>query len=103
VLALNIEDLDLPNKRARITQKGGDTIWIHWGTDTAHLLPRLIGGRTHGPLFLSSHRPGPRRLSTTDSRDIDAATGRIRLGYDRARTLAGEHAGLRLHQLGSRR
>jgi integrase len=99
VLALNIEDLDLPNKRARVVQKGGDTIGLHWGTDTAHLLPRLIGGRTAGPLFLSSHRPGPHRLATTDPRDIDPATGRVRLGYDRARILAGEYAGLRLHQL----
>jgi integrase len=99
VLALNVEDLDLPNKRAKIVQKGGDVMWLHWGTDSAHLLPRLIGGRTAGPLFLSLHRPGPRRLATTDSRDIDQVSGRIRLGYDRARTLAGEHAGLRLHQL----
>lgn len=99
VLALNIEDLDLANKRARIVQKGGDTIWLHWGTDSAHLLPRLIGGRTSGPLFLSSRRPGPHRSATTDPRDIDAATGLVRLGYDRARILAGEHAGLRLHQL----
>ncbi|MEW1840477.1 hypothetical protein AB0392_21250 [Nonomuraea angiospora] len=28
VLALNIEDLDLPNKQARVTVKGGDTMWI---------------------------------------------------------------------------
>jgi site-specific recombinase XerD len=32
VLALNIEDLDLPNKQARITAKGGDIMWITWGT-----------------------------------------------------------------------
>src|SRR5664280_876846 len=46
VLALNVEDLDLSNKQARVTVKGGDTMWITWGTDTAHLLPRLIAGRT---------------------------------------------------------
>jgi hypothetical protein len=40
VLPLNVEDLDLPNKQAKITAKGGDTMWITWGTDTAHLLPR---------------------------------------------------------------
>jgi integrase len=45
VLALNVEDLDLPNKQAKITAKGGYTMWITWGTDTAHLLPRLIAGR----------------------------------------------------------
>src|SRR5450759_1105029 len=58
VLALNVEDLDLSNKQARVTVKGGDTRWITWGTDTAHLLPRLIAGRTAGPLFLSEYRPG---------------------------------------------
>lgn len=100
VLALNIEDLDLPNKQARITAKGGDIMWITWGTDTAHLLPRLIAGRTEGPLFLSEHRPGPHRKATTDLKDICPETGRVRLGYDRARVLLAYYGdGLRLHQL----
>jgi integrase len=100
VLALNIEDLDLPNKQAKITAKGGDTMWITWGTDTAHLLPRLIAGRTSGPLFLSEYRPGPHRRATTDPRDICPETQRARLGYDRARILLAHHGdGLRLHQL----
>ena len=100
VLALNVEDLDLPNKQARITAKGGDTMWITWGTDTAHLLPRLIAGRERGPLFLSEHQPGPHRLATTGPRDICPETGRARLGYDRARVLLARYAdGLRLHQL----
>lgn len=100
VLALNIEDLDLPNKQARIVAKGGDTMWITWGTDTAHLLPRLIAGRERGPLFLSEHRPGPHRLATTDPGDICPETGRVRLGYDRARILLAYYGdGLRLHQL----
>jgi integrase len=100
VLALNIEDLDLPNKQARITAKGGDTMWITWGTDTAHLLPRLIAGRERGPLFCSDHRPGPHRRATIDPDDICPETGRARLGYDRARILLGHYGdGLRLHQL----
>ncbi|WP_369809445.1 tyrosine-type recombinase/integrase [Frankia sp. QA3] len=100
VLALNIEDLDLPNKQARVTVEGGDTMWITWGTDTAHLLPRLIAGRARGPLFLSAHRPGPHRRATTDPRDLGPDTGRVRLGYDRARILLGHYGdGLRLHQL----
>ncbi|MFD4190509.1 tyrosine-type recombinase/integrase [Amycolatopsis thermoflava] len=100
VLALNIEDLDLPNKQARVTVKGGDTMWITWGTDTAHLLPRLIAGRERGPLFLSEYRPGPHRRATTDPRDLCPETGRARLGYDRARILLGHYGdGLRLHQL----
>jgi integrase len=100
VLALNVEDLDLANRQAKITAKGGDTMWITWGTDTAHLLPRLIAGRERGPLFLSEHRPGPHRRATTDPRDICPETQRVRLGYDRARVLLAHHGdGLRLHQL----
>lgn len=100
VLALNIEDLDLPNKQARATVKGGDTMWITWGTDTAHLLPRLIAGRERGPLFLSEHRPGPHRLATTDPHDLCPHSARVRLGYDRARILLAHYGdGLRLHQL----
>ena len=75
-------------------------MWITWGTDTAHLLPRLIAGRDRGPLFLSEYRPGAHRLATTDPRDICPETGRARLGYDRARILLARYAdGLRLHQL----
>ncbi|WP_328393769.1 tyrosine-type recombinase/integrase [Nocardia sp. NBC_00416] len=100
VLALNVEYLDLPNKQAKIIAKGGDIMWITWGTDTAHLLPRLIAGRERGPLFLSARPPGPHRNATTDSRDICPDTGRIRLGYDRARVLLAHYGdGLRLHQL----
>jgi integrase len=92
--------LDLANRQAPVVVKGGDTRWITRGTDTARLLPRLIAGRQHGPLFLSEYRPGPHRLATTDPRDICPETGRARLGYDRARILLGQHAdGLELHQL----
>jgi integrase len=61
VLSLDIEDLDLPGKRARVTAKGGVIRWVQWQSRTARLLPRLIGGRTCGPLFLapSASRPGP--------------------------------------------
>jgi integrase len=99
VLALNVEDLHLPNKQAKITAKGGDTMWITWGTDTAHLLPRLISGRESGPLFLAEHRPGAHRKATIDPRDLCPETGRTRLGYDRARILLGHHSDGRLHQL----
>jgi integrase len=68
-------------------------MWITWGTDTAHLLPRLIAGRERGPLFLSEYRPGPHRLATTDPRDICPETGRARI------LLARYADGLRLHQL----
>src|SRR5260370_1080152 len=93
-------DRDRPSKQARIPAKGGDTMWITWGSDTAHLLPRLIAGRERGPLFLSQYRPGPYRKATTDPRDICPGTGRARLGYDRAPVLLAHYGdGPRLHQL----
>jgi hypothetical protein len=61
ILALNIENLDLDARRAPIRSKGGDIEWIHWGSGTAHLLPRLIRGRDTSPVFLSERRPGPTR------------------------------------------
>lgn len=39
VLALNIEDLDLDNKRGRITSKGSTIRWFHRQSGTARLLP----------------------------------------------------------------
>lgn len=66
---------------------------------TALLLPRYLKGRKSGPLFCSERRPGPTRRSATPSRDLCPETGRMRLGYDRARTLIKEHTGLQLHQL----
>jgi integrase len=99
VLALNIEDCDLDNRRARVTVKGANTEWIVWGRGTALLLPRYLRGRQAGPLFLSDRRPGTTRRSATTSRDLCPETGRMRLGYDRARVLIHHHTGLSLHQL----
>lgn len=99
VLALNVEDCDFDNRRARVTVKGGDTAWIVWGRGTALLLPRYLRGRHSGPLFCSERRPGSDRRSATARRDICPETGRIRLGYDRARTLIKHYTGLHLHQL----
>lgn len=99
VLQLNVEDIDVENRRARVTVKGGDIEWIVWGRGTALLLPRYLRGRPAGPLFLSERRPGPNRRVTAARRDLCPETGRIRLGYDRARALIKRHAGLTLHQL----
>jgi integrase len=50
VLALNVEDLDLPNRQARVRHKGGAVHVIIWPTGTARLVPRLLkslwGSRT---------------------------------------------------------
>jgi integrase len=59
VLALNVEDLDLENKRARVRAKGGDVEWLHLQAGSTRLLPRLIAGRSRGPLFLADRRPAP--------------------------------------------
>lgn len=99
VLELNIEDCDLDNRRAKVTVKGGDTAWIVWGRGTALLMPRYLRGRTFGPLFCSDRRPGPARRAATTSRDLCPETGRMRLGYDRARTLIKQYTDLNLHQL----
>jgi integrase/recombinase XerD len=61
VLSINVEDLELENKRVRVCSKGGDTDWLHFQSGSARLLPRLIGGRTRGPLFLADRFPLGRR------------------------------------------
>ena len=45
-LSINIEDLELDNKRVRVRSKGGDLDRLHFQTGSARLLPRLIAGRT---------------------------------------------------------
>ncbi|MFC6929233.1 tyrosine-type recombinase/integrase [Actinomadura yumaensis] len=105
VLALNIEHLDLDNKRGRILGKGGTTRWIHWQSSTARLLPRLINGRTSGPLFLADRRPAPARMPA--DADLCPRTGRGRLSYERAEYLFKQSTkkhdrrkrGFTLHQL----
>ena len=97
VLGANVEDLDRPNRRVQVVGKGGDVRWIQWGTLTARLLPRMLAGRTRGPLFLADRAPVPARPARPE--DIDPDTGRRRLGYDRARVLLRNYTGLELHQL----
>jgi len=56
VLALNVEDLDLPNRRAKVRRKGGAIDVIVWQTGTARILPRLLKGRKSGPLFVTERK-----------------------------------------------
>ena len=95
ILGLDVDDLDLQDKTATITGKGGITRQVNWYTHTAHLLPRVIGGRTHGPVFLAGRRP--RR--PVASIDLDPATGRARLSYRRAAEVFTATTGWTLHQL----
>jgi integrase len=57
LLALDMQDLDLANRRARVHSKGGAVEWVFWQTGSAQLLPRLLAGRTSGPVFLGGRRP----------------------------------------------
>ncbi|MEV6521266.1 DUF6596 domain-containing protein [Longispora sp. NPDC051575] len=80
VLALDVTDLDLDDRRARVAGR-----WITWRSGTARLLPELLAGRTRGPLFLADRRPGPAR--TPSEADVCPETGRTRLSYPRAEFL----------------
>lgn len=89
VLRLDVPDLDLPNRRAKVTRKGGAVDVIVWQTATARLLPRLLKGRKAGPLFLTDRRA---RVELPP-RDIDPESGRARLSYRQAEALFKEASG----------
>ena len=57
ILALDIEDLDLPRKRAVIIGKGGHKEFVFWASGAARLLSRYLAGRRRGPVFLTHRRP----------------------------------------------
>ncbi|GII59049.1 hypothetical protein Pth03_74380 [Planotetraspora thailandica] len=80
VLALNADDLDLIRRRVRRDPA------IRWGAESARLLPLLLAGRTEGPLFLTSRRPG----ADAAARDRCPITGRGRLSYRQAAGLFTE-------------
>ncbi|HEV2931089.1 MAG TPA: site-specific integrase, partial [Propionibacteriaceae bacterium] len=96
LLALDVEDLDLANRRALVHSKGGAVEWVFWQTGSAQLLPRLLAGRTSGPVFLSGRRP---TRAVVAGLDLDLASGRARLSYRRAAELFRVHTGWTLHQL----
>ncbi len=98
VLSLNVEDVDVANKRAVVISKGGDRELLHFQTGSARLLPRLIGARRRGPLFLADRPPVPSRAPATA--DLCPETGRARLSYRRAEELfVAATRGRTLHDL----
>jgi integrase len=103
VLSSDLADLDLENKRLRVRRKGGDADWLHFQSGSARLLPRLIGDRGAGPIFLAERRPAPAR--TPAAVDLCPVTGRGRLSYERAEYLFKQSSfriasrGWTLHQL----
>lgn len=86
VLSLDVGDVDLENRRAVVRSKGGDLELLHFQTGSARLLPRLIAGRTSGPVFLTDRRPAPGRAPATV--DVCSVTGHARLSYVAALTAA---------------
>ncbi len=92
VLALNVEDLDLEDRRGR-----SGAGHVSWRAGAARLLPELLAGRTRGPVFLADRRPGPARTPAAADRCPD--TGRGRLSYERAEYLFKQATGATLHQL----
>jgi len=98
VLHVNVEDLDLAARRATTIRKGGDTDVLHYATGTVRLLPRVIDGRSKGPLFLAERLPSPSRAPALP--DTDPSTGRSRLSYRRAAEIFTQASGgATLHHL----
>ncbi|MBL1119713.1 site-specific integrase [Streptomyces sp. 110] len=106
ILEVNIEELDLAGRRAPVKSKGArprtrrrgapreefvlET--VYWDAGTARLLPRLIKGRTRGPVFITHRKPGPGKV--VSPRDACPDTGLVRLSYGQARALLDAHTSL---------
>lgn len=88
VLRLDVPDLDRQARTARTRRKGGARDVLAWQTRTARLLPRMLGGRRVGPVFLTERRARP----SVALADVDPDSGRARLSYRRAAELFEEHA-----------
>lgn len=105
ILDVNIEDLDLdlagrrcPGKakaaQPKVRRRGAsradyvlETVFRDAGT--ARLVPRLLQGRTRGPVFVTRRRPGPGKAFS--ARDVCPDTGLARLSYGQARALLDQH------------
>ena len=95
LLALDIENLDLANRCAKVRRKGGAIDVIVWQTKTARLLPRLLKGRKSGPVFVTKRKA---RVQLPAA-DLDPS-GQARLSYQQAAALFSEASGgATLHQL----
>ncbi|WP_330289201.1 tyrosine-type recombinase/integrase [Streptomyces sp. NBC_00576] len=106
ILGVNIEELDLAGRRAPVKAKGAkprtrrrgvtreDYVLepVYWDAGTARLLPRLIKGRTRGPVFVTHRKPGPGKVIAP--RDVCPDTGLVRLSYGQARALLEAHTAI---------
>ncbi|MCX4822435.1 site-specific integrase [Streptomyces sp. NBC_01142] len=107
ILGVNIEDLDFAGRRCQVKAKGSRTKarrrsqgredfvleTVYWDAGTARLLPRLLKGRTRGPMFVTHRRPGPGKV--VSPRDVCPDTGFARLSYGQARALLDEYTAVR--------
>lgn len=103
ILGVNIEDLDLAGRRCQVKAKGAKSKsrrrgearedfvleTVYWDAGTARLLPRLLKGRTSGPVFTTHRKPGPGKV--VSPRDVCPDTGLARLSYGQARALLDAH------------
>lgn len=80
ILTLDVDDIDQPNKCARVISEGGATDRVFLQIGAAMFLPRLLAGRTAGPVFLADRRP-TRAVATAD---LCPVTGRARRSGRRA-------------------
>ena len=95
ILALNVEVLDVGARRAVVRGKGGHRQEVVWASGTARLLPRYLGGRQRGPLFITHRRPNVAPALP----DLCPDTGQGRLSYQQAWKLFRNASGWTLHQL----
>ncbi|MFB7468891.1 tyrosine-type recombinase/integrase [Streptomyces sp. NPDC056224] len=107
ILGVNIEDLDFAGRRCQVKAKGARTKArrrgqtredfvlenVYWDAGTARLLPRLLKGRTRGPVFVTHRRSGPGKV--VGPRDVCPDTDFARLSYGQARALLDGHTAVR--------
>jgi integrase len=107
ILGLNLEEMDFAGRRCPVKAKGARTKarrrgqaredfvleTVYWDAGAARLLPRVLRGRTRGPVFVTHRKPGPGKI--VSPRDVCPDTGFARLSYGQARALLDQHTAAR--------
>ena len=97
ILGLNVEDIDMANRRAAVVGKGGRRELVVWGSGVDDPLAFYIGSRRRGPLFVA-HKAAASPL--LDDAEVCPYTGRRRLSYSQAWWLFKRRSGGHtLHQI----
>lgn len=75
LLRLDVPDLHMEFRRARVGEMGGDNAYVYWEIPTARPLPRRLQGRLTGPVFLADRSlPGSGRRAPALA-DVDPSRG----------------------------